>query len=137
MERTPEYDQRVERDMRNRLATDFDARYIRDKGIWVHKTEIDSIVSALTCTKNDIIFDAGSGTGRISVLIAPKVRQLVCVDFSKESLSILQQKLSPGLSAKVHCIVADLSNLPVQGIRFDKIVSVQVIQHVPSHSKRL
>jgi SAM-dependent methyltransferase len=59
------------------------------------------------------------------------------VDFSKESLSVLQQKLSPDLHGRVHCIVAELNNLPVRGIRFDKIVSVQVIQHVPSHSRRL
>jgi len=137
MERTPEYNQLVERDMRNRLAPDFDARYIRDKGFWFHKTEVDSIVSALTCMKDDIVFDAGAGTGRISIPIAPKVRRLVCVDFSEESISLLREKLSPNLYDRVHCIVADLNNLPVQKIRFDKIVSVQVIQHVPSHCRRL
>ena len=71
MERTPEYDQRVERDMRNRQAENFEKWYIQDKGVWYHKVEVDSILSALTCTKDDIILDAGSGTGRISLLIAP------------------------------------------------------------------
>lgn len=137
MERTPEYDQRVERDMRNRQAENFEKWYIQDKGVWYHKVEVDSILSALTCTKDDIILDAGSGTGRISLLIAPRVAHLICVDFSIKSLSFLRHKLPPDLRTKVYCIAADLSNLAVQQIRFSKIVSIQAIQHVPSRDKRL
>ena len=137
MERTPEYDQRVERDMRNRQAENFDKWYIQDKGVWYNKVEVDSILSALTCTKDDIILDAGSGTGRISLLIAPRVARLICMDFSIESLLVLRHNLPPNLRTKVYCIAADLRNLAVQRIRFSKIVSIQAIQHVPSRDKRL
>lgn len=135
--RTQEYDQSVERDMRNRQAENFEARYIQDKGIWYHKAEVDSVLSALACRKEDIVLDAGSGTGRISRLIASKVQRLICVDFSIESLLVLLQNLPPDLRTKVYCIAADLNSLPVQRIKFSKIVSVQVIQHIPSHDKRL
>lgn len=137
MERTPEYDQRVEQEMRNFQAANFDTWYIQDKGIWYNKAEIDSVVSLLACRKEDVILDAGCGTGRVSTRIAPKIRRLICVDLSIESLLILQNKLPAGLCSKVHCIVADLSKMPIRGSSFSKIVSVQVIQHIPSHEKRL
>ncbi|MBI2472867.1 MAG: class I SAM-dependent methyltransferase [Planctomycetes bacterium] len=137
MERTPEYDQRIERDMRDRQAENFEKWYLQDKGIWYNKVEVDSILSALACRKEDIVLDAGSGTGRISRSVASRVQRLVCVDFSVKSLSILRRKLSLDPCIRAHCIVADLSNLPLLEIRFDKIVSVGVIQHIPSQNKRL
>jgi SAM-dependent methyltransferase len=137
MEHTPEYDQRVEQEMRNFQAANFDTWYIQDKGIWYNKAEIDSVVSLLACRKEDVILDAGCGTGRVSTRIAPKIRRLICVDLSIESLLILQNKLPAGLCSKVHCIVADLSKMPIRGCSFSKIVSVQAIQHIPSHEKRL
>lgn len=100
MERTPEYDQRVEQEMRNFQATNFDTWYIQDKGLWYNKVEIDSVVSLLACRKEDVILDAGCGTGRVSTRIAPKIRRLICVDFSVESLLILQNKLPDGLDRK-------------------------------------
>lgn len=137
MEQTPEYDQQVEQKMRNVQAANFDTWYIQDKGFWYNKTEIDSVVSLLACKKEDVILDAGCGTGRISIRIASQIRRLICVDFSIDSLLILQKKLPSGLYSKVHCITADLSKMPIRGNSFSKIVSVQVIQHIPSHEKRL
>ncbi|HHT9147057.1 MAG TPA: class I SAM-dependent methyltransferase [Candidatus Wunengus sp. YC61] len=137
MEQTPEYDQQVEQKMRNVQAANFDTWYIQDKGFWYNKTEIDSVVSLLACKKEDVILDAGCGTGRISIRIASQIRRLICVDFSIDSLLILQKKLPSGLYSKVRCITADLSKMPIRGNSFSKIVSVQVIQHIPSHEKRL
>ena len=137
MEQTPEYDQHVEQKMRNFQAANFDTWYIQDKGFWYNKSEIDSVVSLLACKKEDVILDAGCGTGRISIRIASQIRRLICVDFSIDSLLILQKKLPSGLYSKVHCITADLSKMPIRGNSFSKIVSVQVIQHIPSHEKRL
>ena len=137
MKRTPEYDQRVEQEMRNFQAANFDTWYLQDKGIWYNKAEIDSVVSLLACRKEDVILDAGCGTGRISIRIAPLIRRLICVDFSTDSLLILQKKLPSDLYSRVHCITADLSKMPIRGNSFNKIVSVQVIQHIPSHEKRL
>lgn len=137
MDRVSNDDQRIERGMRDRQAVDFDAWYLRDKGLWYHKAEVDSVLAALACKADDIVLDAGSGTGRVSVLIAPKVRRLVCVDFSVESLRILRRRLPPGLSPQVHCIAGDLSIIVTQGVRFTKVVSIQVLQHIPSHDRRL
>lgn len=131
-------DQRTEREMRNRLAKDYEARYIRDKGLWYNKVEIDSLIAALACKSDNVVLDAGSGAGRISLKIAPMVNRLVCIDFSVESLRVLLRKLQPEVTSKVQCIAADITTLPirVEGF-FDKIISAQVIQHIPAYSKRL
>ena len=81
------------------------------------------IVEAVSVKNGDRIFDAGSGTGNLSILLKAKGAQVVSFDFSREGLELHRKK---DLSAET--IQGDLTQpLPFADGAFDAVVSNNVI----------
>jgi ubiquinone/menaquinone biosynthesis C-methylase UbiE/DNA-binding transcriptional ArsR family regulator len=75
------------------------------------------------------LLDIGTGTGRVLELLAPRVRQGLGVDASKQMLALARARLAgPGLG---HCAVrqADMYRLPLPDASFDTVVLQMVLHH--------
>jgi ubiquinone/menaquinone biosynthesis C-methylase UbiE len=75
------------------------------------------------------LLDIGTGTGRVLELLAPRVRQALGVDASKQMLALARARLAgPGLG---HCAVrqADMYRLPLPDASFDTVVLQMVLHH--------
>ncbi len=71
-----------------------------------------TIAQRLRLTKDDVVLDIGSGCGFVGRTIVPLVKQLHCVDISKNFLSYCSRELAPFENAKCHLIkYADYSCL--------------------------
>jgi SAM-dependent methyltransferase/uncharacterized protein YbaR (Trm112 family) len=82
------------------------------------------------------LLEAGCGTGRMTGAFAARCKELVSVDFSWESLLACKRKLQKAGIKNVHLAQADLCHLPFRTEVFDRVVSCQVLEHIPSAAAR-
>ena len=100
------------------------------------RVEIPLTRRALGAGPHDRLLEAGCGTGRMTRRLARGVRDLVAIDFSFESLRVNQNKLRAAGLPNVPLIQADLCHLPFVSGAFDRVVSCQVLEHVPGDAAR-
>lgn len=120
---------------------------VRDKGAEIydslisdyqHHIEISTVINKLNLQKGDYILDAGCGTGRITFKLIEAGCKVVALDFSKESLKICKQRCGILYNSKnLHLIKADICNLPLKGGLFDKCISSEVFEQLPTEKERL
>jgi ubiquinone/menaquinone biosynthesis C-methylase UbiE len=73
-------------------------------------------------------FDLGCGTGRWAALVAPKVKQLHCIDPS-EALELAKNNLTIHTNCSFHH--ASVDNIPLENNSMDFGYSLGVLHHVP------
>lgn len=98
--------------------------------------EIPLTLRYLALEPDHLMLEAGCGTGRMTPAFAARVRGLVCVDFSLESLKAARAKLPADLAAKTLFVQADVSHLPLVAGAFDRVGSLQVLEHLPTAGTR-
>lgn len=100
------------------------------------KIEIPLTLRTLRPLPTDRLLEAGCGTGRMTRALSPTVRETVAIDFSFESLRVNRRKLLAAGVTNVHLVQADLCRLPFAACAFDRIVSCQVLEHIPGPDAR-
>lgn len=103
---------------------------------WFGKVEIPLTRRTLGPQKTDRLLEAGCGTGRMTPTLSSDVRELVAIDFSFESLRVCQGKMKAAGITNTHLVQADLCRLPFADGVFDRVVSCQVLEHVPGPDAR-
>ncbi len=98
--------------------------------------EIPPSLKAIGATADDLIIDLGCGTGRLTLKYLSKVRRVVAIDFSLESLLLFQEKIPAFLRHKILLAQADVCEPPVVRGAFTKAVSFQVLEHLPTMEMR-
>jgi SAM-dependent methyltransferase/uncharacterized protein YbaR (Trm112 family) len=98
--------------------------------------EVPLTLKALPLASSHLMLEGGCGTGRMTRTFAERVRGLLCVDFSRESLRVAKAKLPTALAEKVLFIQADLSRLPARSEVFDRVGSFGVYEHIPTPEAR-
>jgi len=94
--------------------------------------EIPFTLQKLGIGRSDRVLDAGCGTGRMSEKIAAGAKELIAVDFSFKSLLQNDIKLQASGATNYHLIQADICHLPLKSLYFDRVVSSQVLEHLPT-----
>jgi SAM-dependent methyltransferase len=97
------------------------------------KEELRKIISALNPKESETIFDAGCGTGFFSRYISKYFKKLYGVDYSEKSIEIFKKQNILNTELKTHDLTIPLK---VKN-KFDKAVSIQVIQHIPTEKLRI
>ena len=119
---------------RDRLAREYDS-LISD---YQHKVEINTVLKKLDPKEGKYVLDLGCGTGRITYKLVKAGCKVVGVDFSTESLKVCEQRCSEFHNKNnLHLIRADVCNLPLKDCYFDKCVSAEVFEQIPSEKERL
>jgi ubiquinone/menaquinone biosynthesis C-methylase UbiE len=73
--------------------------------------------------------DVGCGTGRWSMLVAPRVAHLHVLDASPEALSVARQNLRSAANVSFHA--ASVADMPLPNASLDFAYSLGVLHHVP------
>lgn len=100
------------------------------------KVEIPMTMRALSIGPEDRLLEGGCGTGRMTRSLAKAAREVVAIDFSFESLRVNRKKLAAAGVKNVHLVQADLCHLPFLSASFNRVVSCQVLEHVPGDEMR-
>lgn len=73
--------------------------------------------------------DVGCGSGRWSVMVAPKVGHLHLLDASADALAVARQNLAHAANVSFH--LASVGNIPLNDRSLDFAFSLGVLHHVP------
>lgn len=98
--------------------------------------EVPLTMAFLGLGPGHMALEAGCGTGRMTARLARRCARLVAVDFSIESLRACARKLRAARVRNVDLLQADICRLPLRSARFDRVVSCQVLEHVPTVASR-
>jgi ubiquinone/menaquinone biosynthesis C-methylase UbiE len=117
------------------------ATYLRNvratMGAYRYRAEDLVILHHLGPRAGERVLEAGAGVGRQALRVAPRVGRLVCVDFSAKALEVLAAEAQRRGLPNVETLTADLCDLPATLHDFDRVYSVAVLPHIPSHAQRL
>jgi len=100
------------------------------------KLELPLTLRYLGPQPGDRILEAGCGTGRMTREFSARCRSLIAIDFSLESLRVCRRKLEAAGIDNVDLVQADVCRLPFDSGSFDRVVSCQVLEHVPTPESR-
>lgn len=81
-----------------------------------------------------LVLDAGTGTGRIPVLMCQMRPQwkVTAIDMAQSMLQIASQHIQKaGLQSQITLQLVDAKNLPYQDGQFDMVVSNSLVHHLP------
>lgn len=85
---------------------------------------------------NDVILDAGCGSGVYSLECSIKETKVISIDISCRNVHhALKAVKQVNLCNKVQFIVADICSLPFRDNSFDKILCVDVLEHIENNLK--
>lgn len=93
-------------------------------------------LQAMGSTVDDIVVELGCGTGRITRQYLGSVRFVVAIDFSVESLRLLRNAVPAELRDRLLLVQSDICTPPLAPKAFSKVVSFQVIEHMPTAALR-
>ncbi|MBO06452.1 MAG: hypothetical protein CMI58_05415 [Parcubacteria group bacterium] len=96
--------------------------------------EIPPTLKALEVNKDSKVIEYGCGTGRVTEHIFNKVDLILAIDFSPESLKILQRKAQN--TDNIGLVCTDASTFKTKKSFFDRALSVQVLEHIPTKDRR-
>ncbi len=104
------------------------------KGILFDWVEQKLILDTFNLQQEDIVLDAGCGSGRITQEIAKHCRKVYAYDSSPKCIEVLNRTSNgKNIEAFVHDMTIPLLDIE----RVDKVLSTQAIQHIPSESLRI
>lgn len=98
-----------------------------------HSMEMIPTMEALSVSRNMTVLELGCGDGRYSHLIAGECQWLLAVDFSLESLRILQQRLQE--DQNVGLVLGDITTMRVSDAGFDRVLST-LVSNLPTREHR-
>lgn len=120
--------------VREMLVRDQEAhKYDRMVGLRLFTlVEKPQVLNELSPSKSDRILEAGCGTGRLTADLAQCGCEVWGLDLSLSSLVQCRRKTGKG----VRLFQGDATNPPFNADFFDKIVSCQMLEHMPSSDAR-
>jgi SAM-dependent methyltransferase/uncharacterized protein YbaR (Trm112 family) len=121
-----------EMEARDREAASYEERF---RGLR-NAIELPPCLSAIDGRPDDLVVELGCGTGRLTRRYAGKVAGTVAIDLSLASLRELASRLAPAARATVALVHGDVCHPPARAGGFSKVVSFQVIEHVPTADQR-
>lgn len=123
--------------LRDAHAESYDRELIKIRTIFGKVAEKNTVQAHLKPDKTESILDAGCGTGIHTIQTAKLAHDVMAVDFSSNSIDILNKKLKATQINNVSTKVGDIAIMELPSNRFDKAISIEVIQHIPTHQKRV
>jgi ubiquinone/menaquinone biosynthesis C-methylase UbiE len=77
----------------------------------------------ITPLENRIVYDLGTGTGRLAFMVSPHVSMVRAFDISEEMLRVCRDKFTTSGLANWQVVVADHRQLPVDNYSADLVLS--------------
>jgi 2-polyprenyl-3-methyl-5-hydroxy-6-metoxy-1,4-benzoquinol methylase len=131
--------ERIERDALITKFGDYETWYRSVGHAYLRQLELFYLKRFVDLSGQEIVVDAGCADGRIAIELAKQAQKIYAIDHSPKSIKVLNDRLEqhPELAKKIEPLVGDISNALFAQESIDRIISIQVLQHVPTESERL
>src|SRR2546427_1695649 len=125
-----------EQALRDERAHRYDADYQLLHGRWFPLAEFAIFRRLLSLKIEDVLLDFGSGTGRLAIGFASRCKRVIAFDESEASLAVLEERARDLKCNNIQTVHADVTK-PISSLPLvDKLLSVQLLQHIPSTINR-
>lgn len=114
----------------NQSAAVYDAQYHEEQ-----EEKIKAALAELNLAKENLILDAGCGTGLLFPHVAERVRLVVGVDISARILKEAKKRIKEYLNTAV--IIADIDYMPFPNDTFDAAFAITLLQNMPKPRQTL
>jgi len=114
----------------NQSASAYDAQYYEEQ-----ETKIKTALAELSLKKENLILDAGCGTGLLLPHVAEKVKLAVGIDVSRKILKEAEKRGKEQANAAV--VRADIDYTPFQNDTFDAAFAITLLQNTPKPQQTL
>ena len=130
--------QEKERSIWDALAVRYEEFILNTKGELRDRIEKETILRAVNPQNDNVILDAGCGVGRHSLVLAEKAKEILSMDFSNESLAILENKAKEKGLSNIKTLLCNIVDpIPIDKYAVDKILLSGVLQLIPDANRRL
>ncbi len=109
----------------DRSAHVYDGQYGEEQ-----EAKIRTALDEVHFKKTDVIVDVGCGTGQLLPHVVSMVKLVVCVDVSRNLLSLAKTRAQN--SGNVAVMRAEADNLPFQPRKFNAALAITLLQNMPS-----
>ncbi len=123
-----------ERQIRDQQASLYDAHRRRDE--YIRSVEDAAVLDTLGLQEGETVVDAGCGTGLHLPELMSRARLVIGVDHSERSLDVARDRTPPEQRERLRLVAADLREIPLEDGIADRVVSVNVLQHLPTPEYR-
>ena len=79
---------------------------------------------------NEIVFDAGCGTGSNLVLLYSKVRQIIGMDYTAAAVERCRNRVLASELGPIELIQGDITDIPIPDALADKVLCMSVFQYL-------
>lgn len=128
-QKKPQKELLVEIEARNEEALAYDQRMLTR-----YSKEIPSTLRKMGNIVDKKIIEYGCGSGRFTIEFLNKCKEVLAIDFSRESLYLLSKKLEG--NNMIGLVLADIVQIKTTPFYFDMAFSAQVLEHVPNIEQR-
>lgn len=116
-------------------AKNVSSDYVLNRGTTLRLTEVETkaerqFLEAVAPDEDDVVLDAGCGSGRNISLLSPRVKAIVGLDFSAEMLARAEARVAEEQLPNVRLVTGSVTELPFPDATFDKIVCTSVLQYL-------
>jgi ubiquinone/menaquinone biosynthesis C-methylase UbiE len=111
------------------IRSDFDRIALLPDGGWNHNNHYHGFLLRQLPQRCEYALDLGCGTGSFSRLLAERCEQVLALDLSPQMIRIARERAKA--DANVEFQVADASTWAFPAERFDCIVSIATLHHLP------
>lgn len=124
--------------LRNDYAVEVLSKALKAPGPSCHKNEDNSMemiptMEALSPSCDMTILELGCGDGRYTIPLAGECQWILAVDFSVESLRVLQRRLQE--TRNVGLVLGDVTTIKVEAAGFDRVLST-LVSNLPTREHR-
>ncbi len=95
-----------------------------------HKNRLNLIEYLNFLNQNDVVLDAGCGSGNTLLEFATEVRYIVGIDSNEESIRFLERKIEDSQIQNALAKRLDLLKIGSLNLRFSKVIMSEVIEHL-------
>lgn len=95
-----------------------------------HANKFNLLNSIANFSPQDVVLDAGCGSGNISFYLAKKVKRVVGLDINQEAINFAQKYAQKNKFKNLSFRRADLRKTPYKKDSFDKIILFEVVEHL-------
>jgi ubiquinone/menaquinone biosynthesis C-methylase UbiE len=122
-------------------STDYfegNADHLRDMESAFQRYRVRKVLEIYEPGPGDRVADLGCGWGTFGFALAPRVREVVGIDFSERSIELCEERLARTPTPNLRFLCADAGDTGLESDSFDVVLAADLFEHLyPEDSRRV
>ena len=108
----------------------FDARHLEDLDSPFQRYRVEKVLGIYDPFPGERVLDLGCGWGTFEWMLAPRVAEVVGVDFSAKSIEICERRRASARLKNVRFVYADAGATGLPAESFDLVIAADLFEHL-------